>query len=718
MTGDSTVSWRVTSLKGALVVISGYNFVRPRLVVLVSILCGFEVLAYSAATRMVSAGGMSGKILGDLVYPITELVAVVLLALAARHACGKRRAFFVLVALSTAMGLCGDITWAELVLVSHRYPTPSPTDAFYIVGLAMLGIALWVGFGSPFGRFRELLDGSMWLVVLAYTALTLVIDPQIPAGALTDADVMALAETVLAVVAGIWVIGALMVTPRLPVGVRLVALGIVMQAASWVVYAYVFTVRAVQDGSWVLTGWQATWALLIVGAVCELTGSDDDFRADEEASTSSVWVTTIGVIVLLGLIAVLSPAVSVDLVAISAGVVGVLIVLVRLHVSLAERQRLAAQLQTLAETDALTGIPNRRLFDAMLVAVADRGLDDGHPVGVLVIDVDRFKAVNDGYGHPVGDRVLQQVVRRLVGAVRPSDTLSRLGGEEFAVLATGVTIESISTLAERCRYAVSSEPITVDGVAIPVTISIGAACMPGHAKHTDELLRVADRALYEAKNRGRNRVHIGYARSPQRSIPIPATDVVECLEALADKLDSEQALQEHSIAMIDIAARLCKHMGVSVAQRRRCLAAARLHDIGKVGTPLHILTKPGPLTIAETIIMRDHVRTGVEILLALPETRDIARIVGQHHERVDGNGYPNGIRGADITIEAQIIAVADAWTAMLADRPYRQARSTTAARQEMLNGAGTQFEASIVAALLDLLDQPDHNLNQPRSIAA
>jgi diguanylate cyclase (GGDEF)-like protein/putative nucleotidyltransferase with HDIG domain len=385
---------------------------------------------------------------------------------------------------------------------------------------------------------------------------------------------------------------------------------------------------------------------------------------------------------------------------------------------LAERQRLAAQLQTLAETDALTGIPNRRLFDAMLVAVADRGLDDGHPVGVLVIDVDRFKAVNDGYGHPVGDRVLQQVVRRLVGAVRPSDTLSRLGGEEFAVLATGVTIESISTLAERCRYAVSSEPITVDGVAIPVTISIGAACMPGHAKHTDELLRVADRALYEAKNRGRNRVHIGYARSPQRSIPIPATDVVECLEALADKLDSEQALQEHSIAMIDIAARLCKHMGVSVAQRRRCLAAARLHDIGKVGTPLHILTKPGPLTIAETIIMRDHVRTGVEILLALPETRDIARIVGQHHERVDGNGYPNGIRGADITIEAQIIAVADAWTAMLADRPYRQARSTTAARQEMLNGAGTQFEASIVAALLDLLDQPDHNLNQPRSIVA
>jgi len=130
--------------------------------------------------------------------------------------------------------------------------------------------------------------------------------------------------------------------------------------------------------------------------------------------------------------------------------------------------------------------------------------------------------------------------------VRPSDTLARMGGEEFAVLAPGITMASIGELAERCRHAISEHPIAVDGVSIPVTTSAGAACMPGHAQHADELLRVADRALYEAKANGRNVVHVGFSGSPQRSIPIPETGTVGWLEVLADRLDSEQARQEHS----------------------------------------------------------------------------------------------------------------------------------------------------------------------------
>jgi HD-GYP domain-containing protein (c-di-GMP phosphodiesterase class II) len=108
------------------------------------------------------------------------------------------------------------------------------------------------------------------------------------------------------------------------------------------------------------------------------------------------------------------------------------------------------------------------------------------------------------------------------------------------------------------------------------------------------------------------------------------------------------------------------------------------------------------------LVMRDHVRTGVELLLACPETRDIAPIVGEHHERFDGMGYPAGKRGDEISVAAQIISVADAWTAMLSDRAYRPALSVAEARDEMLNGAGTQFDGSIVAALLDIIDQPDH----------
>lgn len=691
---------------------------RPRLLKAVAGLCALEVLAYLVATLLVTPDSMSAKVLGDAIYPVMEAVAVVLLGLAARHASGRRRAFYALAALSTAAGLCADITWVMLVLVIHRFPTPSLADVFYMIGLLMLGPVLWVGFGfgSRGQRIRALLDALMWLVVLIYVAVTVMIVPQLRGGQLTAADKVALAETLLAVVAGIWVAGVLMVgQKRMPLGMKLVTLGIAAQAASWVVYSYIYTISPVQDGSWVLTGWQITWALLIVGAVAELTGDRAEAGRQRASRGLSVWVTTVGVVVLLGLIVLLSPDNNVDLIAVTAALVGFLIVVTRLHVSLSDREQLAGEMQAMAETDALTGIPNRRVFDARLTAAAEVAADSGGTVGVVTIDIDRFKEINDGYGHPLGDLVLQQVATRLAAVLRPSDTLARMGGEEFAVLAPGITMASIGELAERCRQAISVHPIAVDGVSIPVTISAGAACMPGHAQHADELLRVADRALYEAKANGRNVVHVGFSGSPQRSIPIPETGAVGWLEVLADRLDSEQARQEHSIAMVELAALLCKRTGASVSVRRRCLSAARLHDIGKVATPLHILTKPAPLTTSETIIMRDHVRAGVEILAACPETRDIAAIVGEHHERIDGGGYPNGKRGNEISIEAQIISVADAWTAMLSDRPYRAALSINEAREQMLSGAGTQFEGSIVAALLDIVDHPVYA--QVRSLA-
>jgi putative nucleotidyltransferase with HDIG domain len=158
------------------------------------------------------------------------------------------------------------------------------------------------------------------------------------------------------------------------------------------------------------------------------------------------------------------------------------------------------------------------------------------------------------------------------------------------------------------------------------------------------------------------------------------------------------------MAMLDLANRICLALDVSVAERRRCLSAARLHDIGKIGTPHHILTKPGPLSAAEQLVMRDHVRAGVELLRAFPETRELAAIVGQHHERYDGRGYPAGLAGKEILIEARIIAVVDAWTAMLADRPYRPAMATEDALTQLTSGSQNQFDPAVVDALKGVLD--------------
>jgi len=159
--------------------------------------------------------------------------------------------------------------------------------------------------------------------------------------------------------------------------------------------------------------------------------------------------------------------------------------------------------------------------------------------------------------------------------------------------------------------------------------------------------------------------------------------------------------------MVDVASRLAELMGLTIDQRRRCLSAARLHDVRKVGIPPAILTKPGALRPAEWAIMRDHVRIGAELLAACDQTRDIAPVVADHHERFDGSGYPAGKRGAQITLEARVIAVADAWTAMLADRPYRPALPEPKARGEIERGSGSQFDPQVVRAFFELLDRGD-----------
>ena len=378
----------------------------------------------------------------------------------------------------------------------------------------------------------------------------------------------------------------------------------------------------------------------------------------------------------------------------------VVIVVLRLHLMTRERGRIARTMRLLATTDDLTGVPNRRVFSERLAVAVEDAVAGGPSVGLLMIDVDRFKLLNDGYGHPVGDDVLRQASARIAAAIRPGDTFARIGGEEFALLAPHATPEALVEIAERCRRVIAEAPFVVGEASIAVTISAGGACAPAHARHADELTRIADRRLYEAKDAGRNRVHLGLGGAPQVSVPMLASGIVEHFERLADHLDDEQAAQEHSTAMLRLSARLCEMLGVTVAQRRRCLAAARLHDIGKVGTPLHILRKPGPLTADELAIMRDHVRVGVELLEASPETHELAGIVGEHHERFDGGGYPAAKRGRRISIEARIIAVADAWTAMLADRPYRQALPHEQAVEELRRGAGSQFDPDVVTALL------------------
>jgi two-component system, cell cycle response regulator len=678
---------------------------RHALFALVLVLCMGEAAGYLATSLAVAPDGTGAVVLAHIVNPLMESAAIVLLAAAGLRGSPPVRRFCRWMAVAAAFALVGDAARGLLDAAGSSVSDRGSAIDLFDVGtaLAMTG-AVYAKFGSPLRYWRPLLDSSILALVVGYVTLTVVVQPQL-AHSLTTVEVLAAARSVAMLVAGLAAVSALTTSNVRPEpGAALIAIAIPVQALTSLLYAAYTTVGPVAEGSAIHVGFQLGWAFMICGAAALLIWRRRPRRITLPAIPLITMTTTYGLIILLAAVMWHSRVLEADPLGVTVAWLGIVTVLARLHLTIRERGAMAAEMRVLAETDPLSGLPNRRRFDERLDAAVAAHAAGGLGVAILVIDVDRFKRVNDGYGHPVGDEVLVALAGRIRGSLRPADILARVGGEEFGALLAGVDGEALAEVAERCRHRVAREPVRVQGFDIPVTISVGGASLPDHARSVDELVRVADRGLYEAKQAGRNRVHVGPASTPQRQIPIPELGVIGNLESLADRLDGAQALQEHSMAMVDVAERLCGALGVSTAQRRRCLGAARLHDVGKVGTPPHILGKPGPLTAAEQVVMQDHVRVGVEILRAFSTTREFAAIVAEHHERFDGSGYPAGLVGSQISLEARIIAVADAWTAMLADRPYRAALPAAAARAELLRCAGSHFDPSIVAAFMDLVD--------------
>ena len=220
------------------------------------------------------------------------------------------------------------------------------------------------------------------------------------------------------------------------------------------------------------------------------------------------------------------------------------LVVVRLHQIVRRQAGLARALATaldeqrrLASTDSLTGAPNRRAFDILLESAVTRAAGGGGAVGVVILDFDQFKRINDGFGHPAGDEVLRMAVARLRGAVRESDEFARIGGEEFAIIASDVDEAGLDAVAERCREVIGSTAYDVGGQEVMLTTSAGTAHYPTDARSAESLVQLADRALYQAKRNGGNRVHAGSEGVHIRTLPVPDNTALSFLGRLADQLD-------------------------------------------------------------------------------------------------------------------------------------------------------------------------------------
>jgi diguanylate cyclase (GGDEF)-like protein len=360
-----------------------------------------------------------------------------------------------------------------------------------------------------------------------------------------------------------------------------------------------------------------------------------------------------------------------------------------------------------SRTDALTGLWNRRHFLEELERERARAARGAHGVvlpGVIVADIDRFKAINDRHGHAAGDAVIAEVAARLRAAVRPYDAVARWGGEEFTVMASAVGSDAVLMgVAEHLRRAVADRPVDA-GAAGPldVTISLGAVADAGGGT-AEGLVDLADRALYAAKRRGRNLALLASDMTPEDTDQ-EGHDALRTAHALARAAGLKEGVPDaHAGQVAEMAAAIGRHMGLDTRAVLRCRLAGLLHDVGKISVPGRVLNRPGALGPEEWELIRAHPELGADIVADLPGLEDVAPGVRHHHERVDGTGYPAGLRGEDIPLEARIVACADAYSVMTQGRVYQRAVGRDAAVAELRRSAGTHLDPAVVEALVAVL---------------
>jgi len=342
-----------------------------------------------------------------------------------------------------------------------------------------------------------------------------------------------------------------------------------------------------------------------------------------------------------------------------------------------EREILLGVSRVEARTDALTELGNRRALTRDLAgAIAEQpGSDE---LLLAMFDLDGFKQYNDSFGHGAGDALLQRLGSRLAAAAAPLGSAYRMGGDEFCMLAR-CSPDSAGRLLDDAITALQDS-----GETWTIGCSQGAVWMPSEAVSESEALRLADERMY--------------ANKASRS-----TAGQQVTDALLQVLTEQNAeLDEHVERVSDLSGAVAEVLREPEQEVRLVRQAARLHDVGKTAIPAAILDKPGPLDEREWEFMRRHPLIGDRIVMAAPALANTAPLIRSSHERVDGHGYPDELAGQDIPMGSRIIAVCDAFDAMTSERSYRHPMEVDVALAELERHAGTQFDASVVAAFLTL----------------
>jgi two-component system, cell cycle response regulator len=646
--------------------------------------------AHAAHTVFGLGGSAAHSLFDDWVY-LFALGACALICIARGVADRSERAAWILIGAGLAAWTAGDVYWSFHLSQQQEIRYPSLTDAAHLLLFPAVyaGIVMLVKARVPRFHASLWLDGAMGALAIGAVGAALMypaIDNATQGNASEVATTVAypLGDLLL----GGFVIGAVALTGWRPGrGFVLIAIGLGLNGIANGIFFYKDATGAAFEHSPVDTLWLLSAFLLALAAWDPPTRS----RGLQLEGRRLLGMPSFFAAVAVGL-QVYDQFDPVNSFAVGLATATLGVVIVRMALLFSDHLTLLTVSRRESHSDPVTGLGNRRrlMLDLEAALKADNG-----PYLFALFDLDGFKAYNDNFGHPAGDALLCRLGANLAAAVQPTGAAYRLGGDEFCVLAPAVDGSGDGVVAA------ASAALSEGGKAFSIGSSSGSVLVPEEAHEPSTALRLADRRMY-----GQKRLRSHSAERQTRNV---------LLRILRER---EPDLDEHLRSVASLAVLLARHAGLEGEDLDVIARAAELHDVGKIAIPERVLRKRGPLTEVERELMRKHTLIGERILSAAPAMVPVAKLVRSSHERWDGSGYPDALEGEGIPIGARVIAVCDAFDAMVSEKPYRVAMKSDEALEELRRCAGTQFDPWLVGLFCEYVQPQVGDWATQRSGAA
>ncbi len=383
------------------------------------------------------------------------------------------------------------------------------------------------------------------------------------------------------------------------------------------------------------------------------------------------------------------------------------------------------------DTDSLTGLSNHKKLQEDLAAEISQCLNNDKQLAFCIFDIGNISEINNELGHAKGDIVIKEVAKKIKKNVRNTDILGRYGGDEIAIIMPDTTEEEAKYVCEFLLYNLSCTMFDDLG---QLKFSCGISLLPQSTNKQDKLTILAEQALYISKSKraqsGQSEIvstndfnfwddealkcfaqvltrkHASIGVNIEEELInqfhnekiVSNEHLLDVVSSLANTIDAKDTYTKgHSAAVSRYSEALARAINLPANEVERIKLGALLHDIGKIGIPEHVLRKPTMLSDDEWAIMKQHPSIGADkVLKPNKSLHDLIPMVKYHHEHIDGTGYPYGLKGDEIPLSARIVAVADAYHALISDRPYRKGLSVSKACEILKMGAGVQWDRELV----------------------